>query len=151
MTGMHSPHGRRRSGSRSGSRSGNRSGSRYKNRSRSNSAKKREQAAIANPIISIHRLDAEADAAEQAAELAANEEQSAVDKRKQFGAPEHKAATEIFHVIEPLKRERRWDVYSGEKQELLDEEHKRTDNDQKVQRHAKIAFHKDDRSTSRSR
>ena len=80
--------------------------------------------------IGIHQLDEEAEATELAAEQAAYEDLLAVDKRKQIGAPEHKAATGIFHVIEPPpKRERRCDIYSGENKELLDEEHKRTDNE----------------------
>ena len=105
---MHSPHGHARS--RSSIRNKNRS--RSNSGSRSNSAKKREQAATANLIL-IHRLSAEADATELAAEQAANEDLLADDKRKKFGAPEHKAAIETFHVIEPPKRERRWSVYSG--------------------------------------
>ena len=34
-------------------------------------------------------------------------------QRKKFASPAYRAATETFHIMEPLQNERRWEFYEG--------------------------------------
>ena len=60
------------------------------------------------------------------------------------------AATEIFHIVQPKVREKRWELAEGEIADNLSEEHKRSEKEAEIQRHAKITLHKHERSSSRA-
>ena len=53
------------------------------------------------------------------------EKRSASDRRKSFTSGQNRAATETFHIIEPLVEEKRFDIYHGENEQRIEEEHKR--------------------------
>ena len=56
---------------------------------------------------------------------------SASAKRKNFES--RPAATECFKIVEPLIKEKRWEIYQGPEAELLEEEHKRTEYEREVE------------------
>ena len=127
-------------------------GSRSRSRSRSASKKRlkkaKSEAMGALAAVEVDLLDDSAEIDEQ--DLPSGDGQaSASDRRKQFGL--HKAATETFHIIEPLVRETRWDIYHGENEEQLEEDHKREMDNLQIEKHARRSIHNHERSSSRAR